>query len=216
MRVFFCSGRLRSSGVRSDSVVTIPFDYDESNSRQTVVPICIRRHDGDGNPIAWGWFEAVERVQEPLRNLARTWLGDVWRSSELAEGSVFSAWRTNGDRLGLGPSRTILTWARWLARDWKAGTWQQRKGIVTALEGLEGVQRQNILKDPGDHARECQWRLDYEQLSDDLKAAGQEDVSQMLDLVRDELSWEEIGGRFGKTPHAVRMKFKRWTTRLLS
>ena len=48
-----------------ESVVTIPFGYDPDRDR--ILPICLPARDDDGKPIAWGWFEAVARMENPLR-----------------------------------------------------------------------------------------------------------------------------------------------------
>ena len=41
------------------AVVTIPFDYEELDDPNSVVPICIEDTDREGRKIAWGWFTAV-------------------------------------------------------------------------------------------------------------------------------------------------------------
>ena len=71
-------------------VVTIPFDYEKLSPAEQagIVPICIKATDDEGNPIAWGWFEAVERIQNNLRLLAKFFLDDVWRVSEITEAAV--------------------------------------------------------------------------------------------------------------------------------
>lgn len=199
-------------------VVTIPFNYEElSPSEQAgIVPICIRSADDEGNPIDWGWFEATARVQDPLRTLARSWLHDVWRVSEITEAAVQSLWRKHGHSLGRSPSRRVYVAARWQAQDKKFETWQSRRGVLLALDDLEQVVRQRVLIDPADYGRVYEDDLYFKELSARLESEGLEHVSQTLKLLRDGCTWDEIGREVGKSPDAARMGFRRWITRLFS
>ena len=82
--------------------VTIPFDYEElpEPARAAVIPICIARNDQVGTPIAWGWFEAVARIPDRMLALARRYLCDPWRASELSEEAVHKVWDLHGDNFG--------------------------------------------------------------------------------------------------------------------
>jgi hypothetical protein len=197
-------------------IVTIPFDYEElSPSEQAgIIPICIRSADDEGNPIAWGWFEAVARVQDPLRALARSWLQDVWRVSEITEAAVLSLWRKHGPDLGRSPSRRVYVAARWQAQDKKFETWQSRRRVLLALDDLEEIVRQRVLIDPANYGRVYEDDLYFKELSARLESEGLEHVSHTLKLLRDGCTWDEIGKDVGKTPDAARMTFRRWITRL--
>src|SRR5579862_3546411 len=107
-------------------VVTIPFDYENLSPAEQagIVPICIKATDDEGNPIAWVGFEAVERIQNNLRLLAKFFLDDVWRVAEITEAAVHHLWRLHGNNLGRHPSRRVYAAAKWEARDRKAGSWQ--------------------------------------------------------------------------------------------
>jgi hypothetical protein len=105
--------------------------------------------------------------------------------------------------------------AKWHARDLQAGTWQRRRGVVVALNGLDELLRSRALTDPKQYERVYQKELYFKALSEQLEDAGQMDVSQMLKFVRDGRSWPEIGEQMGKDPDALRMKFHRWFNRLL-
>jgi hypothetical protein len=198
-------------------LVTIPFNYEElaPSDQAAIVPICIRKADADGRAVAWGWFEAVESVQDGLRTLARCVLEDIWRVSELAEQAVHGLWRDHGYDLGCLPGSRVYKRARWLARDLKAGTWQGRRQILKTLADVDQVVRERILVDPTDYARMYQRNLDFDALSDDLASAGLSDVSQMLDLLRDGCTWDEVGQRLGKKSDAVRIKFRRTMARFV-
>jgi hypothetical protein len=197
-------------------VVTIPFGYEElSPSEQAgIIPICIRSADDEGNPIAWGWFEAVDRVQDPLRALARSWLQDVWRVSEITEAAVLNLWRKHGPDLGRSPSRRVYVAARWQAQDKKFETWQSRRKVLLALDDLEEIVRQRVLIDPANYGRVYEDDLYFKELSARLESEGLDHVSHTLKLLRDGCTWDEIGKDVGKTPDAARMTFRRWITRL--
>jgi hypothetical protein len=191
------------------------FEKLSPDQQSLVVPICIERIDRDGRDIAWGWFEAVEKVQEPLRKLAWSWPQDVWRVSELAETSVHTLWYRHRENLGLRPASRVLAEARWYARDLQAGTWQRRKGVVVALNGLDALMQANALTDPAKYEKLYQKELYFKALSEQLEDAGQPDVSQMLKFMRDGCTWPEIGQQLGRDPDAARMKFYRWLDRIL-
>ncbi len=197
--------------------VTIPFGFEDLSPQQQgeTVPICIQRSDRHGNDIEWGWFEAVSEVQEKLRGLARTWLEDVWRVSELAEASVHTLWYRHGADLGRSPAGRVLVQARWHAKDLRAGSWQRRRGVVIGLEGLDELVRSRVLTDPTEYEGQYQKDLYFKDLAEHLNDAGQIEVSRMLALVRDGRTWAEVGEELAKDPDALRMKFRRWMGRLL-
>ncbi len=195
--------------------VTIPFGFEALSASQqaAIVPICIKRKDREGSEIAWGWFQAVEAVQDPLRNLARSWLEDVWRVSELAEATVHTLWYKHRDRLGLWPARRVLVQAKWTARDLEAGSWQRRRGMLIALDGLREFAQAKLLADRARYDELYETDLHFKAISEELEESGHEDVSVMLKLVRDGCTWQEIGEQMGKSPDAARMHFGRWMER---
>ncbi|HTA42155.1 MAG TPA: hypothetical protein VK789_06900 [Bryobacteraceae bacterium] len=197
--------------------VTIPFGFDglSSEEQAAVVPICIQRTDRHGNQIEWGWFEAVSDVQESLRRLARSWLEDVWRVSELAEASVHTLWYRHGANLGYSPAGRVLVQARWHAKDFRAGSWQRRRGVVLGLEGLDELLRSRVLTDPTEYENLYQKEMYFKDLSQHLEDAGQAEVSRMLTLIRDGRRWSEVGEELAKDPDAARMRFRRWISRFL-
>src|SRR5215471_4512777 len=96
--------------------IPIPFDYFQlpPEERNSIVPICIRKADRQGQPIAWRWFsDGVVPVADGLRSLARWMLGDIWRVSELTEATVHSLWNTHGENMGPWPSRRVYADAKW-------------------------------------------------------------------------------------------------------
>ena len=198
--------------------VTIPFDYEElpEPARAAVIPICIARNDQAGTPIAWGWFEAVARIPDRMLALARRYLCDPWRASELSEEAVHKVWNLHGENFGRRPEGLVYAHAAWHAKDKQAGSWHERRGIVTGLDALENVVRDRILVDPADYDRRYQGRLDYRALSDRLDEEGLEDVRVMLDLLRDGATWDEVGERLGRSADAARMRFHRKTAPIVS
>ena len=199
-------------------VVTIPFDYEKLSPAEQagIVPICIKATDDTGNPIAWGWFEAVERIQNNLRLLAKFFLDDVWRVSEITEAAVHHLWKLHGNNLGRHPSRRVYAAAKWEARDRKAGSWQCRKKTLLALDELERVVHQRVLVDPVNYGRVYEDDLYFKKLGEGLEDMGLDDVSHMLKLVRDGRKWDEIGREVGMGPDAARIRFGRWINRLLA
>ena len=63
------------------SLVTIRIDLDTGRCRRGFVPICISATDADGHRIAFRWIEAVIRIADYLRRLARERMRDIWRVS---------------------------------------------------------------------------------------------------------------------------------------
>src|SRR3954451_11979840 len=119
-----------------DSVVNIPFDYDPDRDR-TILPICLPARDDEGKAIAWGWFEAVARIENPLRNLTRRTLGDERYVSELTETALKIVVKNHGENYGRSPSARIYRQAEWSARNLKVGgNERDRRGLNVALEDL--------------------------------------------------------------------------------
>src|ERR1700719_4592470 len=98
-------------------IVVIPFNFEELSpaEQSKVVPICLTRKDRRGSNIAWGWFEAVSKIQSPLKSLARRLLYDVWRTSEIADFAVQSVWESHGEDFGRRPEHRVYAQAKWYA-----------------------------------------------------------------------------------------------------
>ena len=138
-----------------ESVVNIPFGYDPDRDR--VLPICLPARDDDGQPIAWGWFEAVARIENPLRKLTRFALGDEVYVSELTETALKIVWKmaelvgsgVPGRPLARDRSGAVATGpsARWIPRARQArqplgpGPPGHRRDGLRPLARLPGPQR---------------------------------------------------------------------------
>jgi hypothetical protein len=196
-------------------VVTIPFGYEElpPDERKSVVPICLPATDDDGRRISWGWFEAVDRVQTPLRNLARRVLDDVWRVSELTESAVKTVWRIHGEDFGDAPSARVYVQAKWSAQDLKAGSARDRRRLNIALDGFDESLRGQILTDPCDYGSMYGKEMDLAVLAQRLREQGLEDIEQILQLVRDGCTWKEIGRKMSSDPNVTQRRFRRWMCR---
>lgn len=194
------------------SVITIPFDYEElpATDRGSIVPICLPAVDDDGRRIAWGWFEAVERIQTPLRGLARAFLGDVWRVSELTESAVKTVWRNHGEDFGRSPSSRVYVQAKWCARDLRAGTSRERRGLNVGLEELDRALYGRLLTDPCDYDEKYGIEMDLAVLGKRLRESGLEDINDMLQMVRDGCTWKEIGKKMSRDPNVTQRRFRRW------
>jgi hypothetical protein len=194
------------------AVITIPFNYEElpPTERNSIVPICLPALDDDGRQIAWGWFEAVERVQTPLRGLARAFLEDVWRVSELTESAVKTLWRTHGEDFGRSPSARVYVQAKWCARDLKAGSSRQRRGLNVGLDELDKALYGRVLADPCDYHSKYSIEMDLAVLGKRLREKGLDDIDEILHMVRDGCNWKEIGKQMGRDPNVTQRRFRRW------
>ena len=199
-----------------ESVVTIPFDFEElpTDHRKSIVPICIARLDANGEEIAWGWFDAVVPIQDSLRALARRRLNDVWRVSELTELSVHNLWRRHRHNLGFAPSRRIYKRASWDVEDLRKSGWRNRRGRELALDAMEEVAREYMQRDPTDYEGEYQFWLRVDEVDARLKARGREDVRAMLDLMIRGHKWSEISDQFDEPEPNLRRRFARWMKEL--
>lgn len=198
-------------------VVVIPFNFEElPPAEQTkVVPICLARQDRQGKNIAWGWFEAVSKVQNPLRSLARRLLRDVWRTSEISDMAVQSLWASHGDDLGRRPENRVYTQAKWYAQDLQAGSQRERRGRTVALEDLEESIRKKALVDPAEYDARYMAGIQLSELSRRLEELGKGDVSEMLDHLRNGCTWDEIAGLTGQTANTAQRRFWRWIGKVI-
>lgn len=194
------------------SVITIPFGYEDlpDSERTSIVPIAIPALDDDGSQIAWGWFEAVEAVQNPLRGLARSLLGDIWRVSEMTESAVKTVWRNHGEDYGHSPGGRIYAQARWCARDMRAGSSRDRRGLNVRLDEFDRTLRERLLVDPCDYDKVYTIDMDLAELGRQLRERGLEDIDIMLQLVRNGCNWKEIGLEISQDPNVAQRRFRRW------
>lgn len=196
-----------------ESVVNIPFDYDPDRDR-TTLPICLPARDDDGKPIAWGWFEAVARIENPLRNLTRRVLGDERYVSEVTETALKIVWENHGENYGRSPSARIYRQAEWSARDMKAGgSERDRRGLNVALEDLHEALLGTLLRDSCDYEDEYIWEMDLAKVCALFKSRGRDDIAEMLQHVRDGCKWKEVGTRMDCDPNVAQRKFRRWLER---
>jgi hypothetical protein len=187
-------------------LVTIPFDFDEIRNSNRVIPICIEDTDRYGRAINPGWFVAVFPIADPLRRLASRILGDVWRVSELAEGSVHAQWYEHGDDLGRNPSGRIYAHAKWSAQDLRAGSRNTRRGVeVELLDALR-----NNLRAADNFAVRVEAEEIAAALDQQFKEHGVPHVSEMMDLWLYGWKWPEIAEQIGKQPRAATKDFWRW------
>jgi hypothetical protein len=174
--------------------VVIPANYAEAG----VVPICISCIDHRGKPVCRGWIDAAKPIAEPLRYLARTFLEDIWRVSELAEGSVHALSARYGERLGRRPSTRIYVEAKWRAQDLAKGCRRARKGKEVQVRDHVLA----LLKEPHDFVRALEDRELMERLQECLRAWGDTDVLKMMEMYMSD-SDDEIPEAFGVPPGAA-------------
>lgn len=193
------------------AIVTIPFDYDLLPDSRRVVPICIEDTDRDGCLINRGWFEAVVPVADPLRNLSRRVLKDVWRVSEVTEISVHALWRKHRDNLGLRPSARILAHANWTADDLFAGGRNARRGVTVPL--LDSI-RCKLYTLPDAHNKLLVQEV-RGMLRDYFAEHDADHIDAVVDMWASGMNWNEIAKVLGKSPKAATKDFWRWMGRAL-
>lgn len=196
-------------------VVTIPFDYEELDDPNSVVPICIEDTDRQGRKIAQGWITAVVPIADGIRKLAHWRLEDEWRASELAELSVHSVWYKHRDNLGLWPSGRVWRYAKWAAEDLRAGGRRVRRGLEGRLpEDETAIAAMLRAADPKvlarllphcerDFAGEIERTELFSAIMRQVKLRGNVQASEMLDMVRHGMNREEISAAFDKKPNTV-------------
>ena len=197
------------------AVVTIPFDYEELEDPNSVVPICIEDTDRQGRKIAPGWITAVVPIADGVRKLARRRLEDEWRASELAELSVHGVWSKRLDNLGLWPSARIWHYAKWAAEDLRAGGRRVRRGLdgplpedETALAAMLRTADPKALArllphSERDFAGEIERTELFSAILRQIKLRGNVQASDMLDMIRHGMNREEISAAFDKKPNTV-------------
>ncbi|HXJ44489.1 MAG TPA: hypothetical protein VNH18_34700 [Bryobacteraceae bacterium] len=195
-----------------ESVVNIPFGYDPDRDR--ILPICLPSRDDEGQAIAWGWFEAVARIENPLRRLTRNALGDEVYVSELTERALKIVWKKHGENFGQSPSARIYRQAEWSARDLKVGgSERDRRGLNVALEDLHEALQGTLLIDSRNYELQYNEEIDLAKVGALFKCRGLDDVEEMLRHTRDGCSWKEIGQRMNCDPNVAQRRFRRWLHR---
>lgn len=175
----------------SDGYVIIPGNY----VRQGVVPIFIRCRDDYGNRVHYEWLEAVEPVAEALRFLARKFLQDEWRVSEIAEYVVHMLSRRYGECLGDSPGNQIFVNAKWRAKDLEVGGKRARAFRDVELNEWKVQQ----IPDPTDLARNVENQDLAARLEELLMESNRWDQDQLLKMIRLyrlDLG-DELSGAFG-------------------
>ena len=210
------------------AVVTIPFDYEESDHPNSVVPICIEDTDRRGRKIAWGWITAVVPIADSLRKLARRRLDDEWRVSELTELSVHGLWYKHFDDLGLWPSARIWRHAKWKVEDLRVGGRRVRQGIdeplpedETALAALVKIADPKALSRLLPHrdwnfADEIERAEFFAALVQKMKLRGDVQAGEMLDMICHGMNRAEVSGLFGKKPNTITQSLYRGIRRALN
>jgi len=191
--------------------VVIPFNFEELSPAEqgTIVPICLARTDQFGSQIAWGWFESVNRMQGPLRGLAKRFLSDVWRVSELCDVAVQTVWRRYREDFGRHPDRRVYVEAQWAAKDLQYGTQRERRGWTVALEDLDKSIRTRALVNPVEYEPRYIAGIELSKLGRRLEASGDAELKVMLDYLRDGRNWNEVGDLTGRSANTAQRWFWR-------
>ena len=183
-----------------EKLVVIPPNYMEEG----VVPICIRTTDDRGNPVFRGWIEAVRPMAGQLRFMAKTIIQDVWRISELTEGSVHTLSAKHGERMGRRPQYSIFRDATWRARNLAKGG----RGSHDFQREVELPDRvRALLRDPYDLVKAFENYELFTRLEKELRAMGLDDTLQMMQMYLSD-SDDEIPEVFGAAAGAMGYRAK--------
>jgi hypothetical protein len=169
------------------ALITIPFDYEQREDRDQIVPICVNDVDDNGRKVAWGWIEAVVPIADRAVGIARRVLDDPFRVSELVEPSVHSLSRRHGENYGDQPQYRILRNVKWRAMDERFGHWRVRKGYDVPLGNLEFT-----LRAKSDHAEEYARREILDQVRNDFIKYGYEDMPEIMDMLLHGCMWDQV------------------------
>jgi DNA-directed RNA polymerase specialized sigma24 family protein len=190
-------------------VITIPFDYDARKYDESLVPIFLNDTDERGEPIYFGWIEAVVPVQDKLRSLSRRVLGDTWRVSELTEITVHHLWRKYHDNLGPYPSHRVYSTARRKAHGLEDPGERVHRGKNIALDALDEYRRDALLAEVVNLRGEISREYDLSRLEAKLRELGTEKDSEIYRQVKFGYYWREIGENVKEHPNTVYRRFSR-------
>ena len=208
-------------------LVTIPFDFEQQDDPNSVVPICIEDTDKEGRKIALGWFAAIPPIANRLRGLARRRLEDEWRVSELTELTVHEVWYRHLDNLGTWPSARIWHHAKWKAEDLRAGGWRARQGVDMPLPDDDNALVSLIRRaDPKalarllphrdwDFSNDIERKEFFDALVRKMKLRGDVQAGEMLDMLRHGMDRAEINAHFLKKPNTLTQSLYRAIRRSL-
>jgi hypothetical protein len=123
---------------------------------------------------------------------AKKVIGDIWRVSELAEGSVHALSAKHGTELGRSPSSRVYVHAKWRAQDLAFGSYRTRVRLDVELKDHVLAE----LREPFNFANAFEDREFIERLRDRLADRGETDVARMIELYLYEAE-DQIGTVFG-------------------
>jgi len=157
------------------------------------VPILIRKVDDQGRHVHRDWIYGVPPIADQLRSIARNVIGEPWRVSELAEGSVHALSAEHGEDVGESPAKRIYSYAKWFARDLKVGGKRVRDGLDVELTD----QILAVLRGPYDNFEKVVQDKEFAtRLEERLQVLGMDDILKMVRMIRAECE-EQIPTVFG-------------------
>jgi hypothetical protein len=118
--------------------------------------------------------------------------------------------------LGRCPEAQVYAFSKWSARSLR----EQDVGLATrtrrivALETLSEAFMEQILVDPTDYEALYRREMDLAKMDREFQRRGLNDVSMMYKLVRDGLTWKQIGVRMDRDPDTAQRRFRRWRDRI--
>ena len=196
------------------AVITIPFDYDPQRDGESVIPIYLNDTDDSGETIFFGWFEVVVRLQDKLRALSRTILGDVWRVSELTDLTIHRLWRRYKHNLGCDPCFRVYVTARRIAHSLEDPGARVHLSLNFSLDALEDY-RKFAVGDANEIERAYCTSLDLQRFEARLRELGRKNELAVYRMLKAGYYWHEIGNRVGERPNTVYRRFRRLLQRIV-
>lgn len=197
------------------AIITIPFDYDPQRDGDSVIPIYLNDTDDNGETIFFGWIEVVVRLQDKLRALARTTLGDVWRVSELTDLTIHRLWRRYRHHLGPNPGFRVYVTARRIAHSLEDPGARAHRALNLSLDALEEY-RKFAVGDVNETERGYCSNLDLQRFEAKLKELAKKNEVDVYRMLKAGYYWYEIGERVGERPNTVYRRFRRLLRRIVS
>ncbi len=190
-------------------VITIPFDYDPQEQRDSVVPIFLTDTDESGERICLEWIDAVVPVQDRLRALSRRVLGDVWRVSELTEITIHHLWHRYRDNVGFNPSHRVYCTARRKAHSLEDPGARVHLGLNLSLDALEEYRRDALVGSDASAEMMFGRSLNLRRLEKKLKEVGASQEFEVYRMLRAGYRWREIGRQLETKSNTAHRRFAR-------
>ncbi len=198
------------------AMITIPFDYDPQQDGDATVPIYLNDKDDNGEPIFFGWIEAVVPVQDKLRALSRRVLGDVWCVSELADQAIQNLWRRYRENLGSNPGFRVYTTAKRIAHGLEDPGARGHLALNISLDALDEYRKDALIGDTADTENAYRTEIDLQRFETKLRQLGRKEELEIYRMLKAGYYWYEIAERLGTQSNTLYRRFNRLLNQIAS